>query len=51
MKRDVGGGRVGEGGQKDESPFPLRCLVQGTQLERLPLFHSHPGVKVPRLQL
>lgn len=39
MTRDVGGGCVGEEGQKGESLFLFRCLVQGMQLEQLPLLH------------
>lgn len=39
MMRDVGGGCAGEEGQKDESLFLLHFLVQGKQLEPLPLLH------------
>lgn len=51
MKRDVGGGCVSEEGQKDESLFLLRCLVQGMHLEELPLLHQHLGVAALRLLL
>lgn len=51
MMRDVGGGCVSEEGQRAESLFLIHCLVQGTQLEQLPLLRQHFGAVALHLQL